>query len=78
MTAQHAQFGAKGNCVSSTVVVCSCRTTRLERFTFFMSEVVAFLYTDKAIYFDYTEQFERAANIHTLILSFVFDSRWQL
>lgn len=60
------------------VVVCSCRTTRLEKFTLFMSEVVAFLYTDKAIYFDYTEQFERAANIHTLILSFVFDSRWQL
>lgn len=43
-----------------------------------MIEVVAFLYTDRAIYFDYTEQFERAANIHTLILSFVFDSRWQL
>lgn len=60
------------------VVVCNCGTTRLEGSTLLMSQVVAFLYTDRAIYFDYTEQFERAANIHALILSFVFDSHWQL
>lgn len=40
--------------VSPALVVVGKRgTTRLERFTLFMSQAVAFLYTDRAIYFDY-------------------------
>lgn len=60
------------------VITHNYRTARLERFTLFRSQVVAFLYTDRAIYFDYIEQLEITANIHALILSFVFYSPWQL
>lgn len=50
----------------------------MERFTLFVSQVVAFLYSDRAICSDFTERYDRVANIYVLILSFVFDSCWQL
>lgn len=37
-----------------------------------------FVYTERAICFDYIDWFERTARTHAFILSFVSDSHWLL